>query len=376
MRIVQLANFYNDTSGGLSTALRSLAQHYVREGHEVIRVVPAASSGERHDGTATIIEVASPALGATGYRMVRSARTVDRLLRRVRPDAVELSDKATLVAPAAAMRDDGVRVVLVSHERLDAILRPRVPTGVPLQRITDGWNRRLAPRVDAIVCASQFACEEFRRIGATHVHRIPLGVDLAEFHPAIGGNPDRSAELRLAMVSRLSAEKSPEIAVDTVRELLRRGVATRLDVAGSGPMLDELRDAARELPIHFHGHLSSRRRLVELLRSAQVTLAPCGIETFGLAALESMACGTPVVAASTGALPELIAAGTGAVSHADGPSFADASLAVARTDRRTSEVITRAHAEQFPWSATGAAVLALLSGERPRSREPLSAVTR
>jgi alpha-1,6-mannosyltransferase len=363
MRIVQLANFYSPTSGGLGTMLRSLARGYVDAGHEVVRVVPGPTGREWHDGTSTVIEIAAPPLGGTGYRMIRSAGHTERVLQALRPAAIELSDKATLVKPAHAQRRHGARVVLISHERLDAILRARIPEQVPLERMANWWNRRLARRVDAIVCASAFAAEEFDRIGAPHVHRIPLGIDLDAFHHSPVDRARTDGTIRLGMVSRLSLEKRPELAIETVRALVQRGVSVRLDIAGDGPMLTELTALADGLPVRFLGHLGGRADVVSLLQQADVTLAPCGVETFGLAALESMACGTPVVAANTGGLRELVAPGTGEVAEPDGNSFADAVMRLCGGDPCATARTARAQAERFPREATVAGMLRVLSGD-------------
>ena len=372
MRIVQLANFYSPTSGGLGTMLRSLAQGYTLAGHDVVRVVPGPVDREWHDGTATVIEIGAPMLGKTGYRMIRATRQVERLLRSLQPSAIELSDKATLVGPAAALRRHGTSVVLISHERLDAILRPKVPDVVPLGSMADWWNRRLDRRVDAIVCASAFAAGEFERIGSRRVHLVPLGVDLDTFHPSSSVRPAEDGTIRLALVSRLSREKRPELAIETVRALADRGVRVRLDIAGSGPLLAELTASAAGLPVEFHGHLGSRDDMVSLLQRADITLATCGVETFGLAALESMACGTPVVAADTGGLRELIVPGSGEVAEPSGVAFADAVLRSLSTGRDTNARSARRQAERYPAAATVAAMLRIMAGEQ--SVEPPTAV--
>lgn len=375
MRIVQLANFYSPTSGGLGTMLRSLAQGYTNAGHEVVRVVPGPTDKEWHDGTATVIEIGAPLLGSTGYRMIRSTSTAERVLRSLKPAAIELSDKATLVGPAFAQRPNGTRVVLISHERLDAILRPRLPKQVPLERMADWWNRRLERRVDAIVCASAFAAEEFDRIGSRRVHRIPLGIDLDTFRPSPLARTAADGTVRLSLVSRLSREKCPELAVETVRTLVERGVSVRLDIAGDGPLLPELTALAAGLPVHFHGHLGSRADMVRLLQRTDVTLATCGVETFGLAALESMACGTPVVAAHGGGLPELIAPGTGEVAAPNGIAFAEAVLRTVANDRQANALAARRQAELFPCHATVTGMLRLMAGA-PSVEVPVGVLAR
>ncbi|MBU6315923.1 MAG: glycosyltransferase [Acidobacteria bacterium] len=358
MRILQLANFYSPASGGLRTALRALAGEYRSLGHQVVRVVPGEVNRSYDDGTAEVVEVASPSLGATGYRIIRPSAALHRQLRDLCIDAVELSDKSTLVGVAADLRTAGARVVLVSHERLDHILAGQVPRGFPLARVTERWNRRLAARVDAVVAASAFAADEFVRINAPHVHRVPLGVDLATFRPS----PVRPADgtLRLAMVGRLSAEKSPAVGIEAVRHLAGDH-DVRLTVAGDGPLADELRRRAHGLPVTFVGHLRSRDEVARLLGESDAVLAPCGCETFGLGALEAMACGTPVVAADTGALPELVVPGTGLVTAANGPSFAAAALTLASSGRDVSAVFARAHAERHTWSAAARRMLELLA---------------
>jgi alpha-1,6-mannosyltransferase len=199
----------------------------------------------------------------------------------------------------------------VAHERLDATLAHRLPGLFRHQPAADRWNQRLGTAFDTIVCASAFAVEEFTRAGVRNVAQVPLGVDLDRFTPARRSPPLRRrlaapSETLLVLCSRLSSEKHPERAVDAVRALVRRGVPVRLCVAGDGPERRSLEAAAAGLPVTFLGHMSDRDALAALLATADVALAPSPVETFGLAALEALACGTPVVCAGSGALPELL----------------------------------------------------------------------
>ena len=81
-------------------------------------------------------------------------------------------------------------------------------------------------------------------------------------------------------------------------------------------------------------------------------LAPGSRETFGLAALEALACGVPVVVPDRGALSELVMPGIGAVADSSGEAFADAVEAVVgesgfpETHRRRA----REAAERFTWA--------------------------
>lgn len=97
------------------------------------------------------------------------------------------------------------------------------------------------------------------------------------------------------------------------------------------------------------------------LGTADVALAPAPAETFGLAALEALACGTPVVAHAGAAPAEVIAQhpGSGEVAAGVPGAFADSVLRLAATPRGVRRDGARAAAENYPWSATISAALAL-----------------
>ncbi|TMQ89175.1 glycosyltransferase family 1 protein, partial [Actinomadura soli] len=314
MRIVQLANLYSPVSGGLRTAVDMLGAGYAAAGHQRALVVPGRSHTRTESEKGLLITVPGASV-APGYRLVLDPRPVLRVLTRLEPDVVEVSDKASLTVAARWARRRGVRAVLFSHERLDAILAPHLPGRLPVAPVTDRWNRRLAAMFDEVVTTSAFAAAEFARVGTPRLHRVPLGVDLATFRPADdtgsvrGHRPEPAGSFRLVLLGRLSREKRPELALTTVRELRRRGVPVQLDVVGSGPLHAALRSLAiREaLPVRFHGHVHRREDVVRRLAAADVALATCPVESFGLAVLEALACGVPVVAADRGAARELLA---------------------------------------------------------------------
>ncbi|MFI0408694.1 glycosyltransferase [Actinomadura sp. 3N508] len=172
---------------------------------------------------------------------------------------------------------------------LDAILAPHLPGRLPVEPVTDRRNRRLAAMFDAVVTTSAFAAAEFARVGTPHLHRVPLGVDLATFRPT-DDTAGRSGSFRLVHLGRLSSEKRPDLAMATVRELRRRGVPVHLDVMGSGPVHTALRSLAdrKALPVRFHGHVHRRAEVVRLLAGVDVALVTCPVESFDLARRQSL----------------------------------------------------------------------------------------
>ncbi|WP_433466932.1 glycosyltransferase [Spirillospora sp. CA-128828] len=358
MRIVQLANLYSPVSGGLRTAVDMLGAGYHAAGHRRALVVPGPAYTRRDTESGPVITVPGPSV-APGYRLVLDPRPVLRVLCQLRPDVVEVSDKATLTVAARWARRRGVRAVLFSHERLDAILAPRVPSWMPLETLADRWNRRLAAEFDAIVVTSAFAAAEFARVGAPSLHRVPLGVDLTTFRPRPQSGQDG---VRLVHLGRLSKEKRPDLAIGAAVELGRRGVPVRLDVVGDGPCGPRLREWARRerLPVRFHGHVGERAAVARLLADADVALATCPIESFGLAVLEALACGTPVVAADRGAAHELVVPGAGARVAPRATAFADGVQEVLRLPSARRRAAARARAERYPWTTTAAGMLDVL----------------
>lgn len=361
MHVLQLANFYGPRTGGLRVALDELGRRYVAAGHQVTLVVPADADGIDSEDGRLVISLHSPAIpGTGGYRAIVDRRAVREVVDALRPDVIELSDKTTLASVATAGRRRGIPVVLVSHEHVDGVLSHVLPDAVPVSRLIRRFNRRLARRVDAVVCASEYAAEEFMAIAPRNVHRIPLGVDLDVFRPAPPGTARAlDGPIELACIVRLSVEKCPDVVVDTVRELVARGLDVRLTMIGDGPMRAELELRAADLPVRFLGFVEDRQAIAALLASADAVIAPGPYETFGLGALEALACGTPLVVPASGALPELLASGAGVIAGRTATDFADALEKLLAGDRELQRHLARERAEQFTWETAADSFLAL-----------------
>ncbi|MDR0284745.1 MAG: glycosyltransferase [Propionibacteriaceae bacterium] len=357
MRIAQLANFVGPTSGGLRRAVDKLGRGYVRAGHDRLLLIPGPEDQVASSAAGTIVTIASPAL-ASGYRIVLNTAKVRQVLGRFRPTSIEVSDKWTLTAAGLWARQHNVPSVLFSHERLDdmASMFLEMEVAPPVHLL----NRWLAKVYDRVVVTTRYSAGEWINTTADLTVQN-LGVDLDEFTPG-RREPDPSGTLKLIYAGRLSREKSPHLAVATAVELDRRGIDVQLHVFGTGPHLEELRTIAGHSPVFFHGYLDSRAALAEAYRSADIALSVCPAETFGLAVLEALACGTPVVTADRGGARELVDSTCAEWAAPDPVFLADAVLRMAeRLQRGEADLrgAARTAAERYPWDQAVAGLLAL-----------------
>ncbi|QKW05430.1 glycosyltransferase [Streptomyces sp. NA04227] len=358
LRIVRLANFVAPASGGLRTALRELGAGYRAAGHEPVLIVPGDRADDRETEQGRVITLPGPLLPNTGgYRVLINKGRLTRLLEDLAPDRLEVSDRTTLRWTGQWARRARVPAMMVSHETAHGVLRTWGLSEDNARRAADFFNTRTARAYARVVCTTEWAEREFVRIGARNVVRAPLGVDVSDRHPGLRDpwlreRHARGDELMLVMCSRLSVEKRPWTALEAMEELVRRGERAVLVVAGDGPLRGRLeqRAAERRLPVTFLGHVDDREELGALQATADICLAPGPAETFGLAALEAMACGTPVVASSSSALGEVVGE-AGATAADNGEAFADAVRALLDLPEAERREAARARAECFGWGA-------------------------
>ncbi|WP_328402990.1 glycosyltransferase [Streptomyces sp. NBC_00390] len=364
LRIVRLANFVTPSSGGLRTALGELGRGYLAAGHEPVLVVPGETESDRMTFQGRIITLPGPELpGTGGYRVLAGRRRLRHLLEELAPDRLEVSDRTTLRWTGEWARRRRIPSVMVSHETADGVLRTWGLSEPAAARAADRLNRRSAWAYSRIVCTTEWAEREFVRIGARNVVRAPLGVDLERCRPgrrstALRARHAAGADVLLLLCSRLSVEKRPGTALDALAALRERGVRAALVVAGDGPLKGSLirRAKTERLPVEFLGHVADRERVADLQAAADLCLAPGPAETFGLSALEALACGTPVVASASSALPEVVG-DAGAAAADTGEDFATAVQDLLARPEGTRREAARARAELFDWHRSVAAFL-------------------
>lgn len=200
------------------------------------------------------------------------------------------------------------------------------------------------------------------------LHTLRNGVDLERFCPL--PQQQMRAELGvdgaplLLSVGHLIERKGHHVAIDALAQLLKQQPGARLLVIGEGEERAALTAQAERLGVADKVKLTGSLPNVELLKwysAADVLLLCSSREGWANVLLESMACGTPVVATDIWGTPEVVARPEAGrlVARRDGAAFADAvaQLLAAGVDRAA----TRRYAEGFSWQATTEGQLALFS---------------
>ena len=358
MHIVQVANFVTPTSGGQRVALNTLAKEYIAQGHSCTLVIPGAQYEVANDGIRNCVEVPGvPVPFSGGYRAIVTRQKLEKVLSELKPDVVELSDKTTLSWVPQWCRFNGVPCVLFSHERASDVVADRFATWLPVSRIFDRWAQNIQDNVNAVVCASKYAAQEYRYM-SERVRIIHLGVDHQTFTSSVAIKKQESSPVVL-YAGRLSIEKRPYVAIAAIRELQIKGQRIKLLIAGDGAMRNKLEATADGLDVTFLGRISDRKELAEIMASVDVVIAPSPYETFGLTILESLACGTPVVVSNNGAGQELIENGCGEAVESSGIEVAEALLRILSQDRDEIRRQCITKASGYSWHLAASEMLQL-----------------
>ena len=258
------------------------------------------------------------------------------------------------------LRDTGHRVVLYAHNDL-------------LRTYSRRESARILDGVAAIVCVGESLAERTRaalpgRL-AERVRVVRNGIDCERFSPGTNGGVATSAahdaRLRIVFVGRMIAEKGPDVLIRAAQRLGRPDLEFLL-VGSHGfardaplsPYEHELRRLADQpssgssADIRFEPFVD-RMALPALLRSADLLVVPSRwAEPSGLAAMEGLATGLPVIASRVGGLPDLVGSAGVLVEPDDPAELAEAIAALADDPeaRRRASLRARAHAIAHDWS--------------------------
>ena len=368
-RIAHIANLYGPKSGGLKTAMNSIAQEYTNLGHDVMLIVPGERDLVTKKPFGTVVEIKAPIIPFSGgYRIIFDTNKVKEELKKFVPSFLEISDRTTLLRLADWAKTESIDTAFYAHERVDKVVSAFLPF-LPFKKpLIDYANQKIANKVDHIIATTEYAATEFRRLNLSNnmnskLAILPLGVDLKQFTPEnfnseLRTNIGSGVKIILAC-TRFSKEKDPEFLLDIARACKMNGTQVQLVIAGSGPLAKKLvTNAEKEgLPVSFIGFIADKNYLAQLLASADLFLAVGPIETFGLAALEALASGTPVICRDTSAITEIIDSKCGYSLPRDSSQWAEEIRNHFDLDQVAISKFARERAEEFSWEESARKLL-------------------
>lgn len=282
-------------------------------------------------------------------RDARAALALARLFLRLRPRVVHAHTYKAGVLACGAARVAGVpAVVFTPHGH---IFEPgaRIP-GVPEPGRRLGalrWVTRAAQScAHRVTALSEADLRDQLRLGLSPPSKyvvIPNGIDVDRFHAPPRGD---GAGPVVGAVGRFTSEKGHEVLVEAFSRVRRRLPGARLILVGSGELESELRGRVARLGLDGSVTFAGARDASEMLPGFDVFVQPSNYESQGLAILEAMAAGRPVVATDVGGVRGVVRDGeTGIlVPRGDAPAMAEAIVRLAESPGLGRRLADRARA--------------------------------
>src|ERR1700726_1127272 len=324
MKICDVTQFYSPRSGGVKRYLHEkiayINEYSTRDEH--VLVVPGKKTELEINGRSRIYSIRSPLISRTGrYRALVNLRAIGNILRRERPDIIESGDPYQLGWHAVrAGRALKIPVVGFYHSHFpEAYLRSSAKllgkrAAGRVMKLSRNYVHRLYNRFEATMVASERLAAVLREWGVKNVRVVELGVNTDTFRP---GNRNQqmirhslgvgAGGKLLIYIGRLAKEKNTG-RLFRAFEILdeRRPKDFHLLVIGEGPQRRQLRRLqAQGNNVSWISYCADPQKLAEYYRAADLFVHPGIQETFGLVALESQACGTPVVGIRGSSLKEV-----------------------------------------------------------------------
>jgi len=319
MKLLVAHNHYRQSGGEDEVFLRE-SELLRSAGHEVLEY-KEHNSGISEDGIPSKVQLAARTLWAAD-----SVGRLRSLLRRERPDLAHFHNTFPLISPAAyyACQQEGVPVVQSLHNsRLicpaatlyrngsacedclgktvpwpgvvhacyhNSRLQTAVVAGMLAgHRVLGTWQEQ----VDAYIVFTEFFRRKFIDAG------LPREKIFVKPH-FLGTDPGMKQEMGsyALFLGRFALQKG----IPTLLKAWRSLGHVPLRIAGAGPMEQDVRRFSQtHQSIHMMPYLS-QKECFDLIKGARFLIWPSGVETFGLVAIESFACGTPVIASRSNAM--------------------------------------------------------------------------
>lgn len=277
-------------------------------------------------------------------------------LAEFKPDVIHVANPAVLgLSGLYYGKKLNVALVASYHTHLPQYLH-HYGLGM-LEEFLWGLLRTAHNQANLNLCTSTAMVQELRNHGIERVDLWQRGVDTELFQPhkadhkmrdrLTQGHPDSTL---LLYVGRLGAEKE----IERIKPILAEIPNARLALVGDGPNRENLEQHFTGTHTYFVGYLQGEE-LATAYASADAFIFPSRTETLGLVLLEAMAAGTPVVAARSGGIPDIVTDGVNGYlfdpTDEQGAIKATQRLLSHADEREMLRQNARTEAERWGWTA-------------------------
>ena len=359
IKSVHITNYYHKNSGGISTAYNKLLEAANRHRRPVRLIVPGEKTETEEVGEfgrIYFIKADYSPVFDKRYRIMLPWKTyifdqapIKTILREEKPDIIEIGEKYSLSLMAGLLRKGIMNVspkrpmlIHLSSERMDDNIRSFISDSRALHWFSRRYISNYAfPMFDFHLANSGYTAQElFDSVSAgANPHRSELffnlcwrtfraaktpvrerifvhlcGADTVTFNASRQNAETRRKILQeynlpetakiLLYVGRISPEKNIGLLIELMKILARDAENDyRLLIAGDGPKIEYLKAESRRIgleKVKILGFFADKEKLADLYANADVFVHPNPREPFGIAPLEAMASGIPVVAPNSG----------------------------------------------------------------------------
>ena len=228
LALCDLTQSYSANGGGIRTYLSEKRAFLdALTPHRHVLIIPGACDRITNEGRHTTIEIGSPRVpGSPNYRLLLRNHAVIKALRLERPHTVECLDAYNLPWAAFSYRREVPGTKLIAGYRTDfpTVYVEKIARKFMGRHLAGGLQRRaykyagkLYSRFDGVYALNASMSQKLKDLGAGNVDILPLGTDLATFHPnkydaqwraSIGASPESPV---LIYVGRIDKEKQPDV---------------------------------------------------------------------------------------------------------------------------------------------------------------------
>jgi glycosyltransferase involved in cell wall biosynthesis len=311
LRIAFFTETFLPATDGVVTRLRHTIEELLVMGDEMLVIAPKYGEGPGSYEGVPIHRVSS--VPFPPYPQIKLAPInpgVGTALRRFEPDLIHAVNPFVL-GRGAPFYSRRLNVPLVASYHTNIAAYASFYGLGFFDRATLWYTRTLHNRAALNLCTSEATRRYLSEQGIERLHLWPQGVDAGQFHPdkfskdwrvrLTNGHP---ADRLLLYVGRLGHEKD----IGRLRVVLRDVPGVRLALVGDGPARRDLEQEYANTRTVFTGALQGEE-LAAAFASADAFLFPSTTETLGMAMIEALASGLPVLAARTGATGEVVSDG-------------------------------------------------------------------